>query len=96
MVYDNTAKPWWYWSRIYLLRLNHNQIPWSWNLSRACAQQTAFFRPGCLLTRMVLGVENFVKVAQASPESALAAAVARMCMIVSRVDSLKNKEHRGV
>ncbi len=51
----------------------------------------AFFRPGCLLTCIVSGEENLIKVAQVSWVWALAAAVARMCMILSRADSLKGK-----
>ena len=53
----------------------------------------ASFRPGCLLTCMVSGQENLIKVAQVSRVWALAAALARMCMILSRAVSLKNQKH---
>lgn len=53
----------------------------------------AFFRPGCLLTCMVSGEENLLKVAQVSRVCALAAALARMCMTLSRAVSLKNTKH---
>lgn len=42
---------------------------------------------------MVSGEANLIKVAQVSLVRALAAALARMCMILSRAVSLKNTKH---
>lgn len=45
---------------------------------------------------MVSGEENLIKVAQVSRVWAWAAALARMCIILSRAVSLKNTKHTGV
>lgn len=45
---------------------------------------------------MVSGEENLIRVAQVSRVWALAAALARMCMILSRTVSLKNTKYTDV
>lgn len=69
----------------------HNQVFGSKCKVHMPNSPEAFFRHGCLLTCMASGEENLIKVAQVSWVWALAAAVARMCMILIRTASLKKK-----
>lgn len=61
---------------------------------RIPSRPEAFCRTGCLLTIIVSEEENLIKVAQVSRVGAVAAALARMCMILSRTVSLKTNAYR--
>lgn len=88
-----------YKTRVILVQIEFRKSSYSICPSQRCQLQTlsrpaALFRPGCLLTCNVFEDEYLIKVAQVSWELALAAAVARICMILSRVGSLKKQYNK--